>query len=63
MSFKYGDAEVEVNGRIFNGYDEPALRALASLLPGITLFDLVVTEDVRPERAGEFWLNALLRRE
>jgi SAM-dependent methyltransferase len=58
-SFKYGDDQVERNGRLFTNLNEKLLADV------ITDTDLQIdqtwqTEDQRPERAGEFWLNAIL---
>lgn len=59
-SFKYGAFEGMRGGRWFTDLDEEALADLVG-----TSFDLVrvwITGDVRPGRAGEKWLNCLLRK-
>lgn len=61
-SFKYGMAELERNGRFFNDMTEEKFTSLLGSVPSLRLVETWVTEDVRPERAGELWLNCLLRR-
>lgn len=59
-SFKYGNRERVCNGRFFNDYTE---QDLATLLPNqLTLLEYWITEDVRPERSGEKWLNFIAKR-
>ena len=58
-SFKLGDQQGERNGRFFNDMTEESLKDLISELP----FDLKeswITEDVRPGRESEKWLNSIL---
>ncbi len=60
MSFKYGDEErVKDDGRLFSDFTEDSLRALIEGAGGFMLKSLWVSEDKRPERAGERWVNAL----
>jgi SAM-dependent methyltransferase len=61
-SFKLGDGERTREGRLFNDYNEPAFRTLLSRMPEQECVDCWQTQDVRPERVGETWLNALLRK-
>lgn len=61
-SFKYGTGELERNGRFFNDMTEEKFGSLLGFVPSLRLFETWVTDDVRPERAGELWLNCLLRR-
>mgnify|MGYP000892173189 FL=1 len=61
-SFKYGDWEGERNGRFFNDYDERSFQLLLRNHPNLQLVSFRVSEDVRPDRAGEKWLNVLVRR-
>ena len=61
-SFKYGTDELERNGRFFNDMTEEKFTSLLGSVPFLRLVETRVTEDVRPERAGELWLNCLLRR-
>ena len=62
-SFKYGSGERVCNGRFFNDYTEQDLSTLLTRENGLTLLEYRITEDVRPDRAGERWLNLLARRD
>ena len=62
VSFKYGDWEGERNGRFFNDYDERSFQLLLRNHPDLQLVSFRVSKDVRPDRAGEKWLNVLVRR-
>ncbi|MGL5949640.1 MAG: class I SAM-dependent methyltransferase [Aeromonas sp.] len=59
-SFKYGQGEVQRGGRSFTQLDEAGLAALMAPLP-LAAIEVWVTVDQRPDRAGEAWLNAVLR--
>ena len=61
-SFKYGDGERKDNGRFFNDYNEQSFQCLLHEHPDLQLFSSWISGDVRPERAGEKWLNVLVRR-
>ncbi|HEY1843592.1 MAG TPA: class I SAM-dependent methyltransferase [Buttiauxella sp.] len=61
LSFKYGDAEREKDGRRFTDLDEDSLGALLEYLSGIEITELWTTRDKRPGR-DEIWLNAVLRK-
>ncbi len=60
-SFKYGDAEVERDGRKFTNLTE---KTLASVLEDTSLFieEHWITGDLRAGRENEKWLNAILRK-
>ncbi|HHQ4593712.1 TPA: class I SAM-dependent methyltransferase [Aeromonas veronii] len=58
-SFKYGCGELTRDGRVFTQLDETALAALLRELP-LTAVDVWQTADLRPGRADERWLNAVL---
>ena len=58
-SFKYGDTERDKNGRFFSDFTEASLRALLDEAGGLPVRDLWLAEDVRPDRAGERWINVL----
>ncbi len=58
-SFKYGDNEVERNGRRFTNLNERLLESLIESLP-LEIKETWVTQDLRPGRESEKWLNALL---
>ena len=57
-SFKYGDDEKIVNGRLFSNYDEQSLRVLMSE-NGFEVLELFVTQDVREDRNEEKWVNVV----
>ena len=58
-SFKYGDPERDKNGRFFSDFTEASLRALLDETGGLQITDLWTADDVRPDRAGERWINVL----
>ena len=58
-SFKYGDTERDKNGRFFSDFTEASLRALLDETGGLQITDLWTADDVRPDRAGERWINVL----
>jgi 2-polyprenyl-3-methyl-5-hydroxy-6-metoxy-1,4-benzoquinol methylase len=62
MSFKHGDQERQVPGRIFTDLDESGSARLLSVAGGLELIEMEVTGDVRPDRAHERWLSLLCRR-
>ena len=59
-SFKYGDGEREVNGRCFTDMNETTLSNLVAGVSNLSLSKTWLTQDQRPERNQEYWLNALL---
>ncbi|MCD7921082.1 MAG: class I SAM-dependent methyltransferase [Clostridiales bacterium] len=61
VSFKYGTEERIAQGRLFNDYDE---SLLITLLKGndFTVNDVFITEDVREEKQGEKWVNAVCKK-
>ena len=59
-SFKYGAGEREHGERRFTDLDEDGLAALVEAVRGLAVIETWGTEDRRPEREGERWLNALL---
>lgn len=60
-SFKYGTSSYERNGRFFTDLDEESFISLASET-GFSSLDLFRSEDVRKNRSGEQWLNAISRK-
>ena len=56
-SFKYGSEERNSNGRFFNDYTEHDLDILLTPENRLFLLEYWITEDVRPDRTGERWLN------
>ncbi len=61
-SFKYGDFKGLRNGRYFTDMTEERFACILKQLPGLTLAEQFVTEDVRPGRV-EKWLNGWMRKE
>ena len=61
-SFKYGSGEREHHGRRFTDLDEPGLAALLRCVPDLEAMETWTTDDLRPGREAERWLNTLLRR-
>lgn len=62
MSFKYGTFSGERNGRFFTDMTEDILHVVLSGITGLELVDVAITDDVRPTRAHEKWLNAYFKR-
>ncbi len=62
-SFKYGSGEHEHDGRWFTDMNEAGLVKLLGQVDGFSEVETWVTEDRRPGRNGEQWLNTLLRAE
>ena len=62
-SFKYGNSERICNGRFFNDYTENDLDALLNGENQLSLLEYWITEDVRPDRVGECWLNFVAKKQ
>ena len=62
MSFKYGTTESTRNGRLFNDFTEEKLNGHLAAQSGLELMHHWVTDDVRPGRSEEKWLNVLVRK-
>lgn len=58
-SFKYGNNEVIRDERLFNSYDEDSLKDILSSLQGLEIIDIWKTQDARPGREDEFWVNSI----
>ena len=58
-SFKYGEGERTVAGRVFTDLNESKLTQLIDAIENITLKEIWITEDQRPDR-NEQWLNCIL---
>ncbi|GEK11620.1 class I SAM-dependent DNA methyltransferase [Pseudoalteromonas peptidolytica] len=63
VSFKYGSGERGHNGRRFTDLNEEGLSKVIAACPNLNIIKLWVTEDRRPNRDNELWLNALLRKD
>ena len=62
-SFKYGSEERVCNGRFFNDYTQNDLDTLLTPENQLSLLEYWITEDVRPERSGERWLNFIAKKQ
>jgi 2-polyprenyl-3-methyl-5-hydroxy-6-metoxy-1,4-benzoquinol methylase len=61
-SFKYGEGECIINNRHYTNMTEKCLNALIEAEPKLSLVDMWQSEDARPDRKGELWLNVLVRK-
>lgn len=62
MSFKYGEGEVQKGGRHFSNYKEDTFTKLLDSLDFFEIKKFWKTEDVRPDRKNEFWLNVIVKK-
>ena len=62
VSFKYGDYSGERNGRFFTDMDENSFGAILTEIPALEVYKQYITEDVRPGRESEKWLNMFLKK-
>ena len=62
-SFKYGSEERTSGGRFFNDYTEDDIDTLLTPKNQLQLVEYWITEDVRPEHAGEQWLNIVAKKQ
>ncbi len=58
-SFKYGDGESHQDNRRFTNLNEKLLADVITAT-GLQIEKTWQSEDLRPERVGEMWLNAIL---
>lgn len=61
-SFKYGEFEGERNGRYFTDFTIELFNEFIKNIPDLKIEEQWITEDVRPRRRDEKWLNLLLRK-
>jgi len=61
-SFKYGNTEGIKNGRYFTYFTEESLNEFWEDASSLQIFDRWITQDVRPDRKEEKWINLLARR-
>lgn len=61
-SFKYGNQERQEQGRFFNDYEETKLQALLTNHPKLSIVKLWRTNDLRPNREKELWLNTIIKK-
>ena len=60
-SFKYGDFSGMRNGRYYTDFTEDSFRAFIADMKRLPIEKLWITDDVRPGRQDEEWLNIILR--
>ena len=61
-SFKYGNFEGERNGRYFSDFTPEAFKVFIREVAELQMEEYWITEDVRPGRGDEKWLNLILRK-
>ncbi len=61
-SFKYGAFEGERNERYFTDFTEAAFAEFIKDMTELTIEKMWITDDVRPGRGEEKWLNMILRK-
>ena len=61
-SFKHGSGEFHRDERIFSNQTEDSFRQLIEEVPGLDVLEMWISNDRRPGREHEEWLNALCRR-
>lgn len=61
-SFKYGEGECIINNRHYTNMTEKCLNALIEAESQLSIVDMWQSEDARPDRTGELWLNVLVRK-
>ena len=61
-SFKYGVFEGERNGRYFTDFKEETFTEFIRGIVGLSIEKMWITDDVRPGRGEEKWLNMILRK-
>ena len=62
LSFKYGDFEGYRNGRYYIDLTESKLERLLKSAGGMRKIKTWISGDVRADRGGEKWLNAVYRK-
>ena len=61
-SFRYGDSERMRGDRFFNDMNEDLLRRYLYAGAELQPFQTWTTEDTRPERRGELWINTIAKK-
>ena len=61
-SFKYGEFEGIRGKRYFTDLTEKSLAGLMEMVPSLQIVDTWITNDIRPGREEEQWINILARR-
>ena len=61
-SFKYGEYEGMRNGRYFTDFTEMSFKRYIADIDNVEIAELWITDDARPGRGDEKWLNLILRK-
>ena len=61
-SFKYGEFEGDRNGRYFTDFTIELFQEFIEDIGSLTMEEYWITDDVRPGRGEEKWLNLILRK-
>lgn len=61
-SFKYGTFEGIRNGRYFSDFTVETLKEFWLSIDSLQICEIWITQDVRPDRKEEQWINLLARR-
>lgn len=62
LSFKEGNSERTERDRLFTDFTESSLRAKLEQQPSFVVVSIWITNDLRPGRSEERWVNALVRK-
>ncbi len=62
LSFKEGDGERTERDRLFTDFTESSLLAQLDQQPSVEVVRIWITNDLRPGRSEERWVNALVRK-
>lgn len=62
-SFKYGDFEGERGERYFIDFTEKSFMNFMQEISGLSLVEYWITNDIRPGRGEEKWLNLILQKQ
>lgn len=63
MSFKMRDADFSKDGRSFTCFTEQGFQEFIDSIDNLKLADHWVSEDARPGRDREFWVNGIIKKE
>ena len=61
-SYKYGANTSILEGRYYNNFDESSFRAVIGNIKKLDIVNQWTTDDLRPSRENEKWLNVLLEK-
>lgn len=62
VSYKYGSEQRTKDGRLFSDYTEQDLDELFNSYNRLSVVEFWITDDVRPGRADERWLNVICQK-